>query len=515
MGGNVSLPKPLGAELMASLTKEYEQLSGLGYGDMVIQEKLEAKYQEFMTTKVPEAEAATATVTQSDTLSTTSSESVPVVATLEPAPVPVPAPAPKAAAAARGGKKGAKRSTAAPTRRRSFEGQPNKATVASPAQAMLNSASEEVLPPTSTTPPSDLTKTGSGDPAPGPPAATLPDAAIVQEVDSKKRDNWDSVNDMPYCDICKTAFKSSGLLDRHIKYSELHTKNVEKQAAAAAAAEGMANSPEVEINKTAIEGVDYKLTYFGSKFFWRSQDNIDLSFFHHFKICDCIEIVPFNPSKNKALPRLYLDYQKLLKLIQNDIHIAKQNATKAHALKSKFTQPKVDDDELIRKTLTSSLLSRLNLDINTNAGHTTTRVISYSNNVSDIVTDTPLLNMPPSGLVPVIVSHRRNTSSEEVQAKIADLEISKAELAKATSRAEQVINHVQSFAKRVKAEFLARSKMSIPRKRWVLAINRVLQINGVAKTTKFLQELAMKKMEDLSSQNGKVIPRRGQRKSQG
>ena len=63
-----------------------------------------------------------------------------------------------------------------------------------------------------------------------------------------------------------------------------------------------------------------------------------------------------------------------------------------------------------------------------------------------------------------------------------DLEVSKVELAKATSRAEKVVTAVQSFAKNMKNQFMQRSKMSVPRKRWIMAINRVLQINCVKKT---------------------------------
>ena len=77
---------------------------------------------------------------------------------------------------------------------------------------------------------------------------------------------------------------------------------------------------------------------------------------------------------------------------------------------------------------------------------------------------------------------------------MVELEGSKRELQMATQRAEKVVTHVQQFAKTMKAEFLAMSKMSVPRKRWVVAINRVLQINGVSKTSIFLAKLEAAKL---------------------
>merc|ERR1712216_29578 len=151
---------------------------------------------------------------------------------------------------------------------------------------------------------------------------------------------------------------------------------------------------------------------------------------------------------------------KLKAMIEDDLVKAKVDASKKHASKSKFTQPSIDDDALLRKTLTSAVLSRLTML--ENGGQ---KCAVFQTGLAKTKENSPLLPAAPVGLVPAMVSHRRNTSTEEVKAKLADLELSKAELAQATSRAESVVNHVQSFAKKVKSEFIARSKMSIPRKR--------------------------------------------------
>jgi len=527
--GTVSKPlqKQQGEELMVVLSKEYEKLQTLGYGDLVLQEKLQECYRSHLEQHPPLG--APLEVEPQEV-------PVPVVtkcgdaATITPAPAPAPAPAAapalrKPAGSANAKRGGSTKKPPGPTRRRSFEA----AAKPTPAQALANStllgsASEAILPPTddastaaaaaaaaagagagvdisaSTETGSEATTTSTSAAAPGPPVAALPSA------DPSTRDNWDSVSDQPYCDVCKTAFKSAGLLDRHIKYSELHAKNVvtaEAAAAAAAIEEGIRLSPDVQIRKT-VEGQDYKMLYSGSKFFWRSQDNIDLTFFQHFAMAgvahttEVLEIVPFCPKYNKSFPRVYLDMQTMTAVVKADLASAKL-AQKNKTVKSKFTQPKSDDAELLRKTLTTAILGRLQLQDNAvtvnGTGTSTGRAIAYCIGVTDKQEKSPLLDSAPPGLVPVSVTHRRNTSTEEVKAKMADLKTSQAELAMATRRAENVINHVQSFSKRVKKEFLARQAMSLPRKRWVMAINRVLQINGVAKTTVYLAKLVLAQEE--------------------
>jgi len=44
------MSKPLGADLMKNLRTEYEKISSFGYGDQVIQEKLQSAYEKFMLT---------------------------------------------------------------------------------------------------------------------------------------------------------------------------------------------------------------------------------------------------------------------------------------------------------------------------------------------------------------------------------------------------------------------------------------------------------------------------------
>jgi len=325
------------------------------------------------------------------------------------------------------------------------------------------------------------------------------------------RDNWDSVSQMPYCDACKMAFKTIGLLERHIKYSELHAGTMKKLAEQEKQPQTVGTSPELSVRK-AVEGEDYTVLYYGSKFFWRSQDNIDITLFHHCRLTNTVELVPFDPQKNQELPRLYLDMAKLSLLIQPDLSIARQNEQHARTA-SRFTQVKANEEELIRRVTTTALLARLQLKdpitlvvsiaVNPDEGaalagassQRSGRSVQYVPNTGDDAAHNPLLPAVPSGLVPVTVTHRRNTTTEEITAKMADLEVSKRELQMATQRAEKVVTHVQQFAKTMKAGFLVMSKMSAPRKKWVLAIKRVIQISGVAKTKKVLEAMEAAKRQ--------------------
>ncbi len=507
--GNGTLSKPMGAEIMKILREDYEKMKTLGYGDDVIQNKIQETYASFMeqnAAKIAEESTAKDKVPEND-INTKDSVTKPgteasTAPTLAPAPAPAvkpttakPATAPAEKLTPAAAKKGrASGKGKAPTRRRSFENPQTivpapKAPTDEVAGTMAVSESTPIL-PTALPATNDEKQT---------------------EITLKDKDNWDSVSTMPYCEICKQAFKTPTLLERHVKYSDVHKKNIEKQKAekeAAIAEEnankiaaGLAASGDID-GKKLIEGHDYKLYYFGSKFFWRTQENIDLSFFHHL-LYDCIEVVPFEPEKGISLPRLYLNVPLLTLITQTDMELAKINALN-QSKSSKFTQPKIDNDALLRKTLTTSILSRLNLEtIKNKDNNNNNRQLKYSSMSADNMYKSPLLDKIPLGLTPVTVTHRRNTSTEEVKEKINELNDLKKELAIATKKAENVINHVQNFAKNMKIEFLLKSKMSKTRKRWVMAINKVLQIIGVSKTTKHLDYLEKKnKDKDIDKKVG-------------
>jgi hypothetical protein len=106
----------------------------------------------------------------------------------------------------------------------------------------------------------------------------------------------------PACDLCKITFLEAFLLERHIMYSDIHAKNVQKMNGLGSTLSEDKKAPTMEIEKS--ESADLvQLLFSGHKMFWRSKDNIDLHIYLHAST-DCIEIVPFNCERE--LNRLYL-----------------------------------------------------------------------------------------------------------------------------------------------------------------------------------------------------------------
>lgn len=468
--GNGAISKPEGAELMKQMKVEYDKLQSLGYGDAIIKEKLEAQYTIFMKT----AKGPTGV-----------------------APTPVKKEIPAGAAekdkvgeeATKARKKGGGKAGGV-SRRRSFE--PSSESSAKVSE-MMNSKSTATLPPTSEVG-GEKEMMGSTSEVCIPVVASSSAVPQSSKDPGDTNDHWDSVSQMPYCVQCKMAFKSEGLLQRHIKYSELHRKTIallEEQKAKlgseSTSEDGSGDltvrtsTPEVtkRMRESQKEGEDFKLLYYGSKFYWRTQDNIDLSFFHHI-LCDTIEVVPYDVYKNRALERLYLDMALCKKLVPPE------NRKKG----------KADLSDEARKALTTAILARLHLHnkVPEAAGPQPepNRMIKYLPAATDDTNNNPLLEKAPAALIPRPVTHRRNTSTEEVNAKLHDLQRDQAALNKATEKAEKVVNVINAFAKDLKSKSKALAAMSLPRRRWVMAIRRVLQINGVAKTTLILEALAKK-----------------------
>ena len=326
------------------------------------------------------------------------------------------------------------------------------------------------------------------------PTSNLPPTNSATFADALAADHWDSVRELPYCPLCAMAFKSVSLLERHIKYSDIHLKAIVAQTAEAAKTTEQA---VVEAPKTLprqVEGQDYKLLYFGSKFFWRSQDNIDLSFFHHIA-CSVIEVVPFDVYKNAELERLYFDLYIIHENIDADVE------TKLSELKEQFKHDNKHDKfqsatfndvheraQLTRVAMTTYILTRLQLHTIVNEGSKSTAQLRFQESTQSFSEKTPVLlpEQLPKILIPVSVTHRRNTSTEEVKQKLTELADDQAALKSAINKAEIIASMVHRFA----SLYSSRKELqmySIPRRRWILAIRKVVQINAVIRVRAMLR----------------------------
>lgn len=314
--------------------------------------------------------------------------------------------------------------------------------------------------------------------------------------DELAADHWDSVRELPYCPLCAMAFKSVSVLERHIKYSDMHLKAVAAQTAQQAAKSTVEEKvPEApKPLPRQVEGQDYKLLYYGSKFFWRSQDNIDLSFFHHMA-CSIVEVVPFDVYKNTELERLYFDLYVIHENIDGEVE------SKLVELREKFKQDNKHDKfqsatfnevhekaQLTRVALTTYILTRLQLHVVVSDGSKVTSQIRFQESTQSFSEKTPVLSLDkvPKVLIPVSVTHRRNTSTEEVKQKLTELADDQAALKSAINKAETIASMVHRFA----SIYSSRKQLlvySIPRRRWILAIKKVIQINAVKRVRELLR----------------------------
>jgi hypothetical protein len=307
-------------------------------------------------------------------------------------------------------------------------------------------------------------------------------------------DHWDSVRDLPYCNVCEMAFKTMSALDRHIKYSNLHETTVAKKKAAE---EGKQLNPAMqqkELMARQEEGKDFRLLYYGSKFFWRTQDNIDLSFYQHIML-HIIEIVPFDVYKNKELERIYLDKFMMDTLLEESVKDAVQKKKifmQDEAAKSKFTTHVHFDEDaeyiaMQRVVSTTYLLARLQLNsVHTDGSKNGVQKLMFHSLPVDDQTKDPLLKVVPAMLVPVSVTHRRNTSTEAVQAKLDDLASNQAAMREQIQKAEKVSGLINTFLTIVRSNDKYKN-YSAPKKRFVQAVKRVMQINGVERTKKHVE----------------------------
>eukprot|EP01039_Chlorochromonas_danica_P010255 gene10255-11350_t len=331
-------------------------------------------------------------------------------------------------------------------------------------------------------------------------------------------DSWDSVTTQPFCNLCQMAFKSEAFLQRHVKFSDLHIQNVKKQQQAnnegvAAAEVVVAPAPTVSTPllvtpqdpkpkenplqdgllvavANQIEGLHFKMLYTGSKFFWRTQDNVDLHFFHHI-LPDVIEIVSYDCVRGKEMNRIYLDYGCVWDNARHNYH---KNTRDANP---------IVEEESKRQILTTYILQRLQLstisnqiaaitDHDTPVGSTGMCFAKLSGDEKD---RSPVLEKPPIVLVPVVVTRRRRTNAEEIEATISSLADDRKALSEATGMAERIANLVYSSANQIASKKWW-TDFNRPRKLWVWAIRRVIRQKLVAETKKILLARAAAKEKE-------------------
>jgi hypothetical protein len=274
-------------------------------------------------------------------------------------------------------------------------------------------------------------------------SAAAIDAAVAacegSEPEAPQIDSWDSVSDQPYCPVCSMGFKTPAALQRHVNYSDLHLKQVEKlekEGKALAPGASPLRKDKGTAKPVQEEGTHYRLLYSGAKLFWRTSTNIDFDIYLHV-ISNCVEIIGHDGNLGKELNRIYVDYRLLLMNVEQTVLESIANKRK-EATKDKFA--KVASSEAFEEVMleearqlacVSFLLGRVQLDSATNT-------LSMSINATDAANIAPTLAQPPVTLIPINVNRRRKTSTEEITQTIAGLQTDYADLRAATEKAEKV-----------------------------------------------------------------------------
>jgi len=290
-------------------------------------------------------------------------------------------------------------------------------------------------------------------------------AAALASIAKVPTDSWESISQQPYCNVCAMAFKTSMFLSRHIKYSDQHSRNLNKRLTVLEASStpltpndaltdrtSENSSPQDEQKERSIisidnltslpsfsqssstaakvsastkvsttcregegpslEGIHYKLLYGGSKFFWMSDKEIDLSIYEFFEPLSTIEIIPYDLDLNKELPRLYLNLAAIVLPMLNNEHDDHDDATNATERR---------DQELTRFIVSRLHLTTQPIDNHNNSelsnftSSSFKQVILLNNSIDPIDITTPLLSSPPSSLIPVKVTRRRNTIGDLIE----------------------------------------------------------------------------------------------------
>jgi hypothetical protein len=289
------------------------------------------------------------------------------------------------------------------------------------------------------------------------------------------------------------VFSSTAKLDNHIKYSSVHAAAVKKLNEPPQPVEEIIVPEEPTSQEPSMK---CRAIYSGTKFFWKTQENIDVNIYLHVDPM-IVEVIPHHGRANTELPRLYLSETAIIDYVGPDTITAKVNAIKKDAGNQRFKEALPPDSELFteqrRLAVVSHVMSSLHIK-NTSVNSNRSIVVYEPSPPPDgrpVDSSAVILNSKPNGLIPVHVAYRRHSSDQEIEATMGEIENLQQNIRDLTSKASVMALLVSLGVGILNNGILRRqarlTQGTIAQQRWRWAIDRVLLINRVRKTREYLE----------------------------
>jgi hypothetical protein len=230
-----------------------------------------------------------------------------------------------------------------------------------------------------------------------------------------------------------------------------------------------------------------------------------------------LEVIAFEEKSTKEYPRLYFDEEKLLDKIGREVLDEALNDYVTEASNQRFKEslpPKaLLFEEIKRRVLSSHLLSNIHLQVMNDR-----QTLVYRPPDPSEVTTTPppakdliplseiVYDTQPKDVIPVFVTRRRHSSTEEIQNTVNDINVLQEDIRDLTRQAEILGSLITIGAMLFMKEGgnrrqrLEAGRYSLPKRRWKSAIHHVLKQGRVEKTKTYLEKIRFQwQQECLSS----------------
>lgn len=240
-----------------------------------------------------------------------------------------------------------------------------------------------------------------------------------------------------------------------------------------------------------------KVLHEATKYFFNPTFTLDVIIVHH-SIQNCIEIICYDTVAKVELNRLYVDYSRLkYELAQVDITDKVNDTREKRHRERKSTDLESVYGEVFEEMTVQFLMLRLSITSWESNNDVTleskVNLKPLGTELLDMVTEQLYLLMEyrPKAVVPLSIAFGGKTyreMSDDFHSAMHGLKDDRKKLQMKTEDAEAYLTSPEAIAslisKRMLEHHQLRKSYSIARMRWVRAINRVLNMNFVAKITR-------------------------------